>query len=125
MIMHTLSAHHDIPHGAGLAVLGLAWIRFVAKARPEKFAQFVREILELNFALSNFNSLGKVGIEWFEYFWKSIGCPTRLIDLGIGDELFSQYARETLAVATVKNGKLPGTFAISETDIIKILQLGA
>lgn len=34
MIEHALSAHHDITHGAGLAVVNPAYMRFIAKARP-------------------------------------------------------------------------------------------
>ncbi|GAB6907409.1 hypothetical protein DESC_690046 [Desulfosarcina cetonica] len=39
MIEHALSAHHDITHGAGLAVVNPAYMRFIAKARPQRLAQ--------------------------------------------------------------------------------------
>ena len=47
MIEHALSAHHDITHGAGLAVVNPAWMRFAAKTRPAKFVQFAERILGL------------------------------------------------------------------------------
>jgi alcohol dehydrogenase len=36
MIEHTLSARHDVAHGAGLAVVNPAWMRFAAKDRPAR-----------------------------------------------------------------------------------------
>ncbi|MCE1274952.1 MAG: iron-containing alcohol dehydrogenase, partial [Chlorobiales bacterium] len=33
MIEHTLSAHHDIAHGAGLAIVNPAWMRVAARTR--------------------------------------------------------------------------------------------
>nr|WP_252225698.1 iron-containing alcohol dehydrogenase [Caldicoprobacter algeriensis] len=44
MIEHTLSALYDIPHGAGLAVVNPAWMRFAARFRPDRFAQFAQRI---------------------------------------------------------------------------------
>ena len=48
MIEHALSAHHDITHGAGLAIVGPAWMRFAARHRPERFAQFAERVFGLS-----------------------------------------------------------------------------
>ena len=42
MIEHVISAHHDIAHGAGLAIVNPAWMRFAAKARPARKIRAIR-----------------------------------------------------------------------------------
>jgi len=122
MIEHALSARHDITHGAGLAVVNPAYMRFAAKARPERFAQFARRI----FGLSNRNtddlSLAMEGIDHYEAFLRAIGCPTRLSELGIGDELFSRYAEDAVLVVHDENGNLPGRPPLSKADIVEVLR---
>lgn len=120
-IEHTLSAHHDITHGAGLAVVNPAWMRFAAKTRPERFAQFARRIFGLPVDQDDL-SCAMAGIDLFEKFLRSIGCPTRLSELNIGDELLVRYARDTLHIINDGNGKLPGRPLLSEADIVEVLR---
>jgi len=122
MIEHALSAHHDITHGAGLAVINPAYMRFAAKARPERFAQFALRIFSLSRKNKDDMSLAMEGIDKFEDFLRSIGCPTRLSELGIGDELFSRYAEDAVLVVHDENGNLPGRPPMSKADIVKVLR---
>lgn len=122
MIEHTLSAHHDITHGAGLAIVNPAWMRFAAKARPERFAQFARRIFGLSAMDKDDPSLALEGIERFETFLRSIGCPTRLAELGINDGLLSRYAEDAVLVAHDENGNLPGRPPMSKADIVEVLR---
>jgi alcohol dehydrogenase len=122
MIEHALSAHHDITHGAGLAVLNPAWMRFVAQARPERFAQFSQRIFFLSAKDKDDLSLAMAGIDMFQDFLRSIGCPTRLSELGIGDELFSRYAEDALLVVHDENGNLPGRPPMSKENIVEVLR---
>jgi glycerol dehydrogenase-like iron-containing ADH family enzyme len=55
-------------------------------------------------------------------FLKSIGCPTRLSELGIGDELFAQYAKDSAMVLHDENGNLLGRPPLSKADIVEVLQ---
>jgi alcohol dehydrogenase len=122
IIEHALSAHHDITHGAGLAVVNPAYMRFAAKARPERFAQFAQRVFGLSGAGKDDLSLAMEGIDQFEDFLRSIGCPTRLSELGIGDELFSRYAEDAVLVVGDENGKLPGRPPMSKGDIVEVLR---
>ncbi len=121
MIEHTVSAYHDITHAAGLAIINPAWMRFAAKARPAKFAQFAQRVMGV---LGGEDDLACAleGIDRFEAFLKSIGCPTRFSDLGIGDELIETYSKETLRVLNDGNGNLPARPAMSEADISAVLR---
>jgi alcohol dehydrogenase YqhD (iron-dependent ADH family) len=122
MIEHALSAHHDITHGAGLAVLNPAWMRFAAKARPERFAQFAQRIFGLSETAKDDLSLAMAGIDRFQDFLSAIGCPTHLSELGIGDELFSRYAEDAVLVVHDENGNLPGRPPMSKEDIVEVLR---
>lgn len=122
MIEHTLSAHHNITHGAGLSIINPAWMRFAAKTRPERFAQFAVRVLDISSDGKTDAQLATEGIDKFVEFLQSIGCPTRLSELGIGDELFSQYAKDAVLVARDENGNLPARPPMRQEDIIEVLQ---
>ena len=122
MIEHALSARHDITHGAGLAIVNPAWMRFAAKARPAKFVQFAERIFGLRAKHSDDLDCALEGINRFEDFLKSIGCPTRLSELGIGEALFSQYAEDAALVLRDEEGNLLGRPAMSKADIIEVLR---
>ncbi|GAB1353475.1 iron-containing alcohol dehydrogenase [Erysipelotrichia bacterium] len=122
MIEHALSAHHDVTHGAGLAVVNPAWMRFAAKSRPAKFAQFARRVMGITEKFDNPLDLANAGIDKFEEFLKSIGCPFRLSELKIGDELFEQYAKDALQIIHDANGRLPGRPPMSKEDIVNVFR---
>lgn len=122
VIEHTLSAHHDIAHGAGLAAINPAWMRFASKTRPERFAQFAQRIFSLRGEGKDHRVQANAGIEQFEDFLRSIGCPTRLSELGIGDELLSRYAEDAVLVAHDDDGHLPGRPPMSKQDIVELLR---
>ena len=120
-IEHTISAYHDVTHAAGLAAINPSWMRFAAKTRPERFAQFARRIFNV-VADTDALSCAMKGIDRFEDFLISIGCPTNLSLLGIDDNLFATYAKETIRIVNDGNGRLPGRPAMSEQDIIEVLK---
>jgi alcohol dehydrogenase YqhD (iron-dependent ADH family) len=122
IIEHTLSAHHNITHGAGLAVVNPAWMRFAAKARPDRFAQFAERVFGLPATDTDDLSLALEGISKLEDFLRSIGCPMHLSELGISDELFSRYAQDAVLVVHDENGNLPGRPLMSKEDIVEVLR---
>jgi hypothetical protein len=75
---HELSAFYDAIHGAGLAVINPAWMKFVSRKNPHKFQQFAERIWEVN----NID----VAIKRYEYFLKNIGMPSSITELGAKEE---------------------------------------
>ena len=122
MIEHTLSAYHDITHAAGLAVVNPAWMRFAARHRPQKFVQFAERIFGLKAKGSDDLDCALLGIDRFEAFLKNIECPTRLSELNIDGTLITRYAQDTLRIIHDENGNLPARPAMTEADIVKVLQ---
>lgn len=122
MIEHTLSAHHDIAHGAGLAIVNPAWMRVAARTRPARFAQFAQRIFGITLKQPDDAEAASEGIDRFEAFLRSIGCPTRLSEVGIGEELLDKYAEDTVLVAHDEEGRLPGRPALTPSEIVEVLR---
>ncbi|EHR77839.2 alcohol dehydrogenase [Thermococcus litoralis DSM 5473] len=125
-IEHTLSALYDVPHGAGLAVLNPAWMKFAARYNPQKFAQFAQRVFGVSSEGRDPLEVALEGINRFEEFLRSIGCPTRLSELGIGEiteEMLYDWAEKTLEVRRDNQGRLPGIPPLSKEDIVEVLRL--
>jgi alcohol dehydrogenase YqhD (iron-dependent ADH family) len=75
MIEHTLSAYHDITHGAGLAIINPSWMRFAAQNRPEKFVQFAERIFSLKAKSPDDLDCALEGINRFEVFLRVSDVP--------------------------------------------------
>ncbi len=123
MIEHTVSAFHDIAHAAGLAIINPAWMRFAAKSDPSKFVQFAQRIFGLSAEGPDDMECALAGIDRFEGFLKSIGCPTRFSELGIDGKQIEDYAKETLRIIHNADGKLPARPPMSESDIVEVLRV--
>ncbi|MDF1613882.1 iron-containing alcohol dehydrogenase [Desulfurivibrio dismutans] len=75
MIEHSLSALYDIAHGAGLAIVIPAWMRWYRPQNSEQFDRFAREVFGLD--------QGEEGITALKKWFKELGCPVTLGEVGI------------------------------------------
>ncbi len=126
IIEHTISALYDVPHGAGLAALMPAWMRFAAKYRPKRFSKFAQRVFGLSAAGKDDLSLAMEGVDKYEEFLRSIGCPTRLSELNIGrftEETLFHWAEKTIKIVCDEEGRLPGRPPLRIKDIVEILQM--
>jgi alcohol dehydrogenase YqhD (iron-dependent ADH family) len=121
MIEHTVSAYHDITHAAGLAIINPAWMRFAARTNTARFVQFAERIFGLSARGPDDLECALAGIDRFEAFLKSIGCPTRLSELGIDERLIGTYARETVRIIHDEHGRLPARPPMTEANIVEVL----
>ena len=88
---HALSGEFtEIAHGAGLAVLFPAWARYVYKYNIQRFAQFARNVWNVNESDDEKASLS--GIEEMARFFSFIGMPQSLSDFGIDKSCTSKLA---------------------------------
>ncbi len=90
---HELSAlHPTIAHGAGLAVMMPAWMRYVWRADPERFLAFSKQVFGIlpdDAAQDRQRAVQDAvlgGINALQAFFASIGMPTRLGELGVGPD---------------------------------------
>ncbi len=99
MIEHTLSAHHNIPHGAGLSVVLPAWLSFQAKKNPKKLNQFATRVFQVEKTDSQTDA--QKGIKCLKDWFIKIGCPTTLKELKISSKEIPFLAKESLPLASI------------------------
>jgi len=109
--MATCSGPHDVAHGAGLAVIFPAWLKYVSKTKPSKILQFSNEVM-------NEKTTDKA-IAKLQSFYKSLGLETTLGGLGIKLEDAKKFARLKFDKDTV----LGGYGKLGLEDILKILEI--
>lgn len=78
---HELSALYGVTHGAGLAVVFPAWMTFMASHKPGKVAQFARRVFDIESRDDKEAALK--GVDALRAFFKSLGLPLTLKELGI------------------------------------------
>lgn len=91
---HELSAHHPhITHGAGLSVVMPAWMRYVWRTDPSRFVDFARGVFDMEPVGDEFESeeeaiadVVTAAIDELQAFFASMGMPTRLSELGLGED---------------------------------------
>lgn len=87
---HELSALDPaITHGAGLAVIMPAWMRFAMDADVSRFVLFARDVFEIEPADESEAAqveAAKAGIEALQDYFASLGMPRTLAEFGIHEE---------------------------------------
>ena len=93
MIEHSLSALYNVPHGAGLAVVIPAWMKWYIKQNKPQFKRFAREVFD---GESMYDA-----IEGLENWFNKIGAPTTLKELNIDREGIDEIAENASQTAKV------------------------
>lgn len=91
-IEHELSAVYGVTHGAGLAVVFPAWLTYAAKTNPGKIAQFARRVWDVD--ETDDSRAAIEGISRLKKFYKSIGLPVTLGELGIDNPDFDLLVKK-------------------------------
>lgn len=81
MIEHELGGMFDVAHGAGLAAIWGSWARYVLKIKPERFAQFAENVMDISRGESA-EQTALDGISALENFFRELNMPTNLRELG-------------------------------------------
>lgn len=120
MIEHTVSGIHDIIHGAGLAIINPAWMKFTIKhgGNVKKFVDFATFVFNVK-DTGDDEKTALEGVAKYEDFLRKIGCPTRFKDLDIDDSKFEDYADITLKVIHDENGNLPARPALTKKTSLR------
>lgn len=117
MIEHELSGIYDIPHGAGLAIVFPAWMKYVYKHNVQRFIQFAINVWNVE---PNFESLERIaleGIARLKRFFKDIGLPTSLAEVNIGEDRL-----EEMATKCTERGTIGNFVKLGKEDVLNILK---
>ncbi|WP_226671193.1 iron-containing alcohol dehydrogenase [Metabacillus litoralis] len=93
-IEHEISGIYDIAHGAGLAIIFPAWMKYVYKHDINRFVQFANRVWDVEIDLNNPEKTALAGIKKLEQFFSSIGMPVSLKEVDINDEHFTEMAKK-------------------------------
>ena len=120
-IEHELSALYDVPHGAGLAVVFPAWMRYHMHKNVMRFAQFAVRVYGCAMDFEHPEATALRGIEAHEAFLRDIGMPLTLSELGARSEDIPALAAHTKK--TNPDGTTGGVFPMTPEDIEAILRI--
>ena len=120
-IEHELSSLYDCAHGAGLAVVTPAWMKFVYQQDVSRFAQFAVRVFDCEMDFAHPENTALEGIRRLEEFLRSIGMPLTLQELGGKEEDIPAAAAHR---ALKPNGYPIGNFVkLSQQDVETILHM--
>ncbi len=116
---HELSALYDIAHGAGLAIIFPAWMKYVCRFGMARFERFATHVMGVNPAGKTQEAIVAEGIEALERFFANMGLATRLSQVDIKLDRIGDMARK----ACVRYGSIGGFRELLEEDIRAVYTL--
>lgn len=117
-IEHELSAFYDITHGDGLAILTPAWMRYVLNENTvDRFCMYAENVWGIK-VTDKFAAANKAIVKTEKYF-NALGLPSKLSDVGIGDEKFQEMASEAVRTSGIATRSY---YHLDVDDIVKILE---
>ena len=93
-IGHEISALYGTTHGVTLSIIFPAWMKYVYKENPARFARFAVEVFGIAPEGKSDEELALEAIEAFENFLRDIGMPTRLKEIGVSSDRFEEMAKK-------------------------------
>jgi alcohol dehydrogenase YqhD (iron-dependent ADH family) len=116
-IEHVLSAHYDIPHGAGLAIVTPPYMEYLCRFNPAKYKQYAVNVLGIAPDGRSDYEVGMEGIAKTKALFKKMGAPVSLREVGIGTEKLSLMANQV-----VQDGKIGNYSKIGAEELVEILK---
>jgi alcohol dehydrogenase YqhD (iron-dependent ADH family) len=116
-IEHVLSAHYDIPHGAGLAIITPPYMKYLCRFNPAKYKQYAVNVLGIDPDGRSDYEVGLEGIAKTKSLFKKMGAPVSLSEVGIGTEKLGLMANQV-----VQDGKIGNYSKIGAEELLQILK---
>lgn len=113
---HSLSAFYDIAHGAGLAIMFPAWMKYVYRENIKKWVRFSEKIFGVNYGSEEEKAIK--GIELLKEFYKKTGAPVSLREVGIPEEDLEKLSENALLRGPFGNMK-----KLDKDDVLKIYKI--
>jgi alcohol dehydrogenase len=121
-IEHEISGIYDVAHGAGLAVIFQAWMKYVLLHDLNRFVQWSVRVWNVEMDVFHPEAVVRAGIEKMGAFFQSIGLGIHLSDLGIPSDRIDEMAEK----CTNGNTRTIGNFVkLDREAVTKILLTAA
>ncbi|MBQ1565281.1 MAG: iron-containing alcohol dehydrogenase [Clostridia bacterium] len=120
---HELGAQYDVTHGAGLTAVWPSWAKYVMKNCLPRFVRFAKNVMQVEPGETDEETALK-GIDAMAAFFRSIGMPTNLKELGVSptEEEFKLLAKNC---AIAVGGKVGSAMPLHEADMEAIYKMAA
>lgn len=118
-IEHEISAVYNVAHGAGLSAIVPAWMTWMIEHNVSKVKQLAIRVFGVN-EIGNDKDIAREGIARLSAFWKSIGLPVSLSQLGVGEIDIPLIAEK---LHSHKGDKVGFYYPLSHNDTIEILSI--
>lgn len=119
-IEHELSGQYNLTHGAGMAVVLVAYIKYMADKAPKKFAQLANRVFDIDYHNYTEKEMALMLADKFNEFFHKLNLKTTLTEYEIGNEHFKDMAMR--ATNDGKN-KVGHYIPIGVEEFVEILQL--
>jgi len=117
---HELSALFEIAHGAGLAIIFPAWLRYNIKENTPRLARFAAKVWGVDGAFYDYEQAALEGVLRMENFFKSIGMPIRFTDAKLDPARIPEMAQRVVHFGPVGSYR-----KLDERDAEAIYRLAA
>jgi alcohol dehydrogenase YqhD (iron-dependent ADH family) len=116
---HELSALFELAHGAGLAIIFPAWLKYNIKEDTPRLARFAAKVWGVDGAFYDYEQAALEGVLRMENFFRSIGMPVRFADAGLDPARIPEMAKRA-----VHFGAIGSYRKLEEKDAEAIYRLG-
>jgi len=118
-----LSAKYDVAHGAGLAVVIPAWMRYVYRENIPMFTQFAQRVMGVETAPRDPEALILTGIQRLKAFYREMGLPTTMAELGAKCEDYEDMAKRATKILFGDEMPIGGIKKLRWQDVVEIYKL--
>jgi alcohol dehydrogenase YqhD (iron-dependent ADH family) len=120
---HVVSAHYDISHGRGLAILMPHLMRHTAEKKPDKYVQFARNVFFADVAEQKPAVAAEAGISQFERWMKSCGVYSTLSQANISSDKIGTMADDVIRIYGYGKDYIDNARPLYRQDIEQIYRM--
>ncbi len=121
LLEHELGGMFDVAHGAGLAAIWPSWARYVYRDCLPRFVRFAQNVMGVADAGSD-EETALAGIRAMEDFYRSIGMPVNLRELGV-EPSGAQILEMARRCAIAAGGQIGSAKVLREADMAEIYKM--
>lgn len=119
-VEHELSGQYGINHGEGMAVVMLAYVKYVAEHHPKKTAQLAEQLFDVERADMDDREMTLRLADELHKYYTMLGLRTSLTEMGIGSEHFEEMADRATNNGTSTVGHY---YPLDKDKFIEVLKL--
>ena len=125
-IEHELSGEYDVTHGAGLAVITPAWMKYVWRDNPEIFMKWATRVMGICPEGKSQEQVVLEAVAALEVFFNKLGLPTKMSEMPeikgeVTEEAMLRMAKRVRI--TNNDGTVGGLKKLNTEDIVNIFKL--